>query len=242
MGLVDEIVHAVAPDRRSCSRRRARISRCGSCAASGPTSTSATSRRRRSSRSRRCASGCASDTAVAVPEDADRAADGSSTQGHGARPRRRDPRPSRRDQRQPASRSAFQGFTDTPLNDIGRRQAPRAGRVAWPRDGIASLWSSDLSRARETAEIVGAAIGLTPGLDARLREGTGAAGRAACSSTSSAAEPEPLRGLARRRRRRSVPGRRVAAGAAERVVAALDRHHAAGRCRRWSSATAARSG
>jgi broad specificity phosphatase PhoE len=64
----------------------------------------------------------------------------------------------------------FQGFTDTPLNDTGRRQAHElAERVAG--DGIASLWASDLSRARETAEIVGARIGLSPTLDARLREG-----------------------------------------------------------------------
>jgi broad specificity phosphatase PhoE len=64
----------------------------------------------------------------------------------------------------------FQGFTDTPLNDTGRRQAHElADRVAG--DGIASLWSSDLSRARETAQIVGARIGLEPTLDARLREG-----------------------------------------------------------------------
>jgi broad specificity phosphatase PhoE len=62
-----------------------------------------------------------------------------------------------------------QGFTDTPLNDTGRRQAAElAGRVA--SDGIASLWSSDLIRARETAEIVGATIGLAPRLDPRLRE------------------------------------------------------------------------
>jgi broad specificity phosphatase PhoE len=64
----------------------------------------------------------------------------------------------------------FQGFTDTPLNDTGRRQAHElAEKVSG--DGIASLWSSDLSRARETAEIVGARIGLSPTLDARLREG-----------------------------------------------------------------------
>ncbi|HWE09346.1 MAG TPA: histidine phosphatase family protein [Solirubrobacteraceae bacterium] len=64
----------------------------------------------------------------------------------------------------------FQGFTDTPLNDTGRRQAHElADKVAG--EGIASLWSSDLSRARETAEIVGERIGLTPTLDARLREG-----------------------------------------------------------------------
>ncbi len=62
-----------------------------------------------------------------------------------------------------------QGFTDTPLNDTGRRQAfELAERVR--DDGIASLWASDLSRARETAEIVGAAIGLRPRLDWRLRE------------------------------------------------------------------------
>jgi broad specificity phosphatase PhoE len=62
-----------------------------------------------------------------------------------------------------------QGFTDTPLNDVGRRQAAElAERVA--DDGIASLWSSDLSRARETAEIVGGLIGLEIRLDPRLRE------------------------------------------------------------------------
>ena len=64
----------------------------------------------------------------------------------------------------------FQGFRDTPLNETGRRQATAlAEHVA--DDGIVSLWSSDLSRARETAEIVGAHIGLQPRLDARLREG-----------------------------------------------------------------------
>jgi broad specificity phosphatase PhoE len=62
-----------------------------------------------------------------------------------------------------------QGFTDTPLNDTGRRQAAQlAERVAG--EGISSLWSSDLSRARETAEIVGDRIGLEPRLDRRLRE------------------------------------------------------------------------
>jgi broad specificity phosphatase PhoE len=62
-----------------------------------------------------------------------------------------------------------QGFRDTPLNDNGRAQAARlAERVAG--QGFRSLWSSDLSRARETAEIVGRRIDLTPRLDARLRE------------------------------------------------------------------------
>lgn len=65
----------------------------------------------------------------------------------------------------------FQGFRDTPLNDTGRAQAHElAARVASLPDPVRCLWASDLSRARETAEIVGAAIGLEPRLDARLRE------------------------------------------------------------------------
>ncbi len=63
-----------------------------------------------------------------------------------------------------------QGFSDTPLNERGRAQAHElADRVATIE--IASLWTSDLQRATETAEIVGRRIGLTPRADARLREG-----------------------------------------------------------------------
>jgi len=66
----------------------------------------------------------------------------------------------------------FQGQRDTPLNERGRAQARElAERVAELDPPVASLWSSDLSRARETAEIVGARLGLEPRLDARLREG-----------------------------------------------------------------------
>jgi broad specificity phosphatase PhoE len=66
----------------------------------------------------------------------------------------------------------FQGWRDTPLNDTGRHQAFALGaRLAEREEPIASLWSSDLSRARETAEIAGAALGLRPILDWRLREG-----------------------------------------------------------------------
>ena len=64
----------------------------------------------------------------------------------------------------------FQGWRDTPLNETGRRQAAElAERVA--SMGIASLWSSDLLRASETAAIVGARLGMRPRLDWRLREG-----------------------------------------------------------------------
>jgi glucosyl-3-phosphoglycerate phosphatase len=66
----------------------------------------------------------------------------------------------------------FQGQRDTPLNDTGRAQARElAERVAAHDVPVASLWCSDLSRAQETAEIVGARLGLAPRPDARLREG-----------------------------------------------------------------------
>ncbi len=66
----------------------------------------------------------------------------------------------------------FQGQRDTPLNARGREQARElAERAAALDRPVSSLWSSDLSRARETAEIVGERIGLRPRLDARLREG-----------------------------------------------------------------------
>ncbi len=67
----------------------------------------------------------------------------------------------------------FQGFRNTPLNDTGRDQAHAlaAKLVADPSLAFASLFCSDLSRAHETASIVGAAIGLEPVPDARLREG-----------------------------------------------------------------------
>jgi probable phosphoglycerate mutase len=66
----------------------------------------------------------------------------------------------------------FQGWRNTPLTETGRHQAYElAGEIAAMDPPIASLWASDLSRAHETAQIVGAAIGLRPLLDWRLREG-----------------------------------------------------------------------
>ena len=64
----------------------------------------------------------------------------------------------------------IQGRRDTPLNDRGREQAAElAERVAG--EGIASLYCSHLSRARETAEIVGGRLGLDPRVDPRFAEG-----------------------------------------------------------------------
>jgi broad specificity phosphatase PhoE len=63
----------------------------------------------------------------------------------------------------------LQGHTDRPLNDFGRRQANElADRLAG--DHIAAIYASDLVRAKETAEIVGARLGLPVVVDPDLRE------------------------------------------------------------------------
>jgi probable phosphoglycerate mutase len=63
----------------------------------------------------------------------------------------------------------LQGHTDRPLNAYGRRQAQTlADRFAG--EPIDALYASDLSRARETAEILGAKLGLAVAVDPDLRE------------------------------------------------------------------------
>ena len=62
-----------------------------------------------------------------------------------------------------------QGRTDVPLNDRGRRQARELARAA-AAEKPRALWSSQLARARETAAIVAAEIGLEPRVDERLAE------------------------------------------------------------------------
>lgn len=61
----------------------------------------------------------------------------------------------------------WQGHSDTPLNDAGRKQAGVLAGVLEPVDAV---YSSDLARARETAEILAERIGLEVRLDPRLRE------------------------------------------------------------------------
>ena len=63
----------------------------------------------------------------------------------------------------------FQGQLPVPLDERGRAQAAELAERAAER-GFAVLWSSTLLRARETAEIVAARIGLEPKPDARLVE------------------------------------------------------------------------
>jgi broad specificity phosphatase PhoE len=61
----------------------------------------------------------------------------------------------------------WQGNSDTQLNDAGREQARR---LADELGRVDALYSSDLARARETAEILAGTIGLQVRFDPRLRE------------------------------------------------------------------------
>ena len=61
----------------------------------------------------------------------------------------------------------WQGHSDTNLNDAGREQARR---VAAELGDVDVIYSSDLARARETADIIGASARREVRTDARLRE------------------------------------------------------------------------
>jgi broad specificity phosphatase PhoE len=65
----------------------------------------------------------------------------------------------------------WQGWADPPLSELGRRQAEEAGRRL-QGEGFTALASSDLVRARRTAELAAATMGLAGDLhiDADLRE------------------------------------------------------------------------
>ena len=117
----------------------------------------------------------------------------------------------------------FQGFRDTPLNDTGRAQARAlAARLAGDRDRVfGALWCSDLSRARETAAIVGAAVGLVPVPDPRLREGNRGDWEGRRFGDVQAAEPERYAAWLRGGPDFRFPGGESLAEHQTRVLAAL---------------------
>lgn len=63
----------------------------------------------------------------------------------------------------------FQGHADPPLNDLGRRQAHALAELL-AHEHLEAIYSSDLLRAQETAQIVAMQRGMDVILDPQLRE------------------------------------------------------------------------
>jgi broad specificity phosphatase PhoE len=123
----------------------------------------------------------------------------------------------------------FQGWTDTPLNELGRQQAFALGGVLAQRSpSVASLWCSDLGRAHETASIAGAAIGLRPLLDWRLREGYRGRWEGYEFAEIEAAEPEPYAAWRRADPAFRFPGGETLQDLQDRVIASVTDIHARG--------------
>lgn len=67
----------------------------------------------------------------------------------------------------------WQGRADPPLSDLGERQAADVAVVLERRRNgapVDRIWASTLGRARQTAGIIGAALGLEVAFDERLQE------------------------------------------------------------------------
>jgi probable phosphoglycerate mutase len=113
------------------------------------------------------------------------------------------------------------GTRDTRLNGTGRRQAAALGeRVRG--SGIAALYCSHLARAHETAEIVAAALGLEPRVDARLAESDRGEWEGRLLDELALAEPAAFAAWRRAGARFRFPGGESLGEQAARVLAALD--------------------
>ncbi len=105
----------------------------------------------------------------------------------------------------------IQGSTDIPLNETGREQARATGELLSSRRWT-GLVASPLSRAAETARLIGAAVGLgEPELEPRLAERDYGEAEGLTGPEIDALFPDGA----------DVPGREPREAVAERVVAAL---------------------
>jgi broad specificity phosphatase PhoE len=63
----------------------------------------------------------------------------------------------------------YQGQSDTPLNETGRNQARTLARQL-EGGSFGAIYSSDLERAKETADVIGSVLRMPVTTDSRLRE------------------------------------------------------------------------
>ncbi|MFD3707063.1 histidine phosphatase family protein [Nocardia sp. NPDC058658] len=117
------------------------------------------------------------------------------------------------------------GWFDSELTPAGTVVATAAAaelRARIPEDAGIELYSSDLRRTAQTAEAVGAALGVEPILDARLREKSyGEAGGRPQQWLDARFVPPPLVGD-RMRHDEGIPGAETKAVFAQRIYAAMD--------------------
>ena len=113
----------------------------------------------------------------------------------------------------------IQGQLGTEFDETGELQAKTAAPVVAAL-APATIWSSDLSRARRTAEVAGEACGLTPVLDPRLREFHLGERQGLTHAEYGAAAPEEFARFARGAWR-GIPGAETPEQVGERYAAAL---------------------
>jgi broad specificity phosphatase PhoE len=115
----------------------------------------------------------------------------------------------------------FQGRRDSPLNAAGRRQAAELAERLRARGNVAALYTSDLMRARQTAEAVGRAVGLEPVVDARFSEGDRGRWEGRLMEDVEREEPERYAAWRRAGAGFRFPGGESLADVQSRVLAAL---------------------
>ena len=117
----------------------------------------------------------------------------------------------------------WQGHLDTPLSELGRRQADAVG-PALAALSPHRIVSSDLTRARLTAESVGRACGIPVELDARFREIDVGAWQGMSAADVADRWPQVQAALARGEDVRRGDHGETVAEVADRVGAALTEH------------------
>lgn len=114
----------------------------------------------------------------------------------------------------------YAGITDVPITPEGARQAEALGRWA-ATAGLAAIWSSPLTRCRQTAAPAAARTGLAPAIDAELRELDFGALEGLTKDEAFAAYPEAMPAYLNDPVNNVLPGAEPPAEAALRAEAAL---------------------
>ncbi len=107
------------------------------------------------------------------------------------------------------------------LNDMGRAQT-LAACDQWTDVSFSAIYSSDLLRARQTAELIAESLGLTVTLEPRLREMNLGAWEGMFSDEIEAQYPQELAERARNPFQARAPQGESPAEVAERVIAAVN--------------------